>query len=132
MRVTRCGCRAVVARLFGVLAFVVATEAVAQTVPTDLALTNLGITGIEQPVAILEPPDGTGRIFIVSRRGGIYVYRNGAPQLTTYMVLAAADGGEQGLLGMAFHPDFRNNGQFYVQLSGWCLSLKSARWADSA
>jgi glucose/arabinose dehydrogenase len=71
-----------------------------------------------QPVDLQHPGDGTDRIFIVSQDGYISVVRNvpGVPSVGRFLdihtrVLA---GGEQGLLGLAFHPQFIANGYFFV------------------
>ncbi len=71
-----------------------------------------------QPVDLQQPGDGTDRIFIVSQEGLISVVRNanGVPSVGRFLdihtrVLA---GGEQGLLGLAFHPHFIVNGFFFV------------------
>ncbi len=102
----------------GVLAvalFVGQMAAVAQTVPSDLMLTNLNVIGIDQPIAFGEPNDGSGRLFIVSRTGNIYIYRNGVVESPEFLNVSSSTGGEQGLLGIAFHPQFASNGRFYVQ-----------------
>ena len=76
------------------------------------------LTGLVNPVALACPNDGSGRLFIVSRNGTIKIFQNGALlpgnflDITSGFSLSA--GGERGLLGLAFHPDFANNGKFYV------------------
>lgn len=87
----------------------------AQTTPADLTLTNLNITGVSQPIALAQPNDGSDRIFIVSRTGGIFIYRNGAIQAPPFLTIPVSAGGEQGLLGLAFHPNFASNGRIFVQ-----------------
>lgn len=71
------------------------------------------------PVALATPPGETNRLFIVEQAGRILVITNvtaATPTVLTFLdirgrVLA---GGEQGLLGLAFHPNYANNGFFYV------------------
>ncbi|QQS37601.1 MAG: PQQ-dependent sugar dehydrogenase [Ignavibacteriales bacterium] len=62
--------------------------------------------------------DGTDRIFIVEQAGVIRVFQNNPNATTTKVFLDITDrvssGGEMGLLGLAFHPDYENNGYFYV------------------
>ncbi len=87
----------------------------AQTTPADLTLTNLNVTGVAQPIAVAQPVDGSGRLFIVSRTGGIFIYRNGAIQATPFLTVPVSTASEQGLLGLAFHPNFASNGRFFVQ-----------------
>jgi len=62
--------------------------------------------------------DGTNRIFIVEQNGIIKVFPNTAAATSAKTFLNITDrvasGGEMGLLGLAFHPDYENNGYFYV------------------
>mgnify|MGYP002146686600 CR=1 FL=1 len=97
------------------LLLLAASGAMAQTVPADLVLTQLNVTGVAQPIAVAQPNDGTGRLFILSRTGNIYIFRNGAVVPTPYLSVPVSTSSEQGLLGIAFHPDFANNGRFFVQ-----------------
>ncbi len=74
------------------------------------------------PVEFMHPGDGTDRMFVVQQSGEIKVFprnRNVAQsQVTTFIDLSSkvsfAAGLELGLLGLAFHPDFQNNGYFYT------------------
>jgi glucose/arabinose dehydrogenase len=62
-------------------------------------------------------PDGSGRIFIVERIGRIRILQDGQLVETPFLDIQAqvkTDFLEQGLLGAAFHPDFANNGRFFV------------------
>jgi glucose/arabinose dehydrogenase len=65
--------------------------------------------------------DGSGRLFIIEKNGKIRVFEKG--QLLDAPFLDITDrvnegGNEMGLLGLAFHPDFENNGFFYVNYTG--------------
>lgn len=76
------------------------------------------LTGdVRQPTAITTPP-GDERLFIVERFGVILMMdANRELQETPFLDLTdrvLAGGIEQGLLGLAFHPDYANNGRFYV------------------
>ena len=70
------------------------------------------------PVDLQYAPDGTDRIFIVEQSGIIKVFENNINTTTVKTFLNITDrvisGGETGLLGLAFHPDYANNGYFYV------------------
>lgn len=71
----------------------------------------------ESPVAIVAPPGETNRLFIVEQRGRIRVIPNlASPTAETFLDLRTATvfGGEQGMLGLAFHPDYSVNGRFFV------------------
>ena len=73
------------------------------------------------PVSIAHAGDGSGRLFIVEQLGRIRIY-DGAQLLAMPFLnitnLVNSNGGEQGLLGLAFDPDFANNGYFYVNYTG--------------
>ncbi len=103
------------ARLIAALALMFAGTCLAQSTPADLTLTNLNVSGISEPIAVAQPDDGSGRLFIVSLNGGIFIYRNGAVDPTPFLTVPVSTSSEQGLLGLAFHPDFANNGRFFVQ-----------------
>ncbi len=70
------------------------------------------------PVGIYSANDGTNRLFVVQQNGLIYVFNNSksTPHTLTFLDIQSQVlfGGEEGLLGLAFHPDFTNNNYFYV------------------
>ena len=70
------------------------------------------------PVFLTSAGDSTDRIFVVEQAGRIKVFQNSSSTQTSKTFLDITDrvtsGGETGLLGLAFHPDFKNNGYFYV------------------
>src|SRR5262249_52286060 len=84
------------------------------------AQTNVTITqiapNIVRPVAIANAGDGSGRLFFVQQGGQILVYDGtnvlGTPFLDVSGLIAS--GGERGLLGLAFHPNYSSNGYFYI------------------
>lgn len=73
---------------------------------------------IPNPVDLQSPMDETNRIFVVSQQGRIFVFPNRSDASNPKVFLDLTDrvlyGGEQGLLGLAFHPNFIKNGYFYV------------------
>lgn len=73
---------------------------------------------IDQPVELTSPQDGTDRIFVLAQQGVIQVFPNKAETKAAAVFLdirpQVVSGGERGLLGLAFHPDFKSNGYFYV------------------
>ncbi|MBD3404669.1 MAG: glucose sorbosone dehydrogenase [Candidatus Lokiarchaeota archaeon] len=80
------------------------------------AFPNLSFT---QPLGLVSPDDGTDRIFIVTKPGEIYVFDNDPSVTAATLFLDIKDkvndiGGEEGLLGLAFHPDYSSNGYFFV------------------
>jgi glucose/arabinose dehydrogenase len=71
-----------------------------------------------QPVAMLQAPGDATRWFVVEQAGVVRVFAN-TPQVPTSSVFAditnlVTSGGEMGLLGMAFHPDFPTNPRVYL------------------
>ena len=80
-------------------------------------LTVEHVTDIEFPTDITHAPGDFQRLFVTSKSGVITVITDGVVQPTPFLDLtsvAESDGGEQGLLGLAFHPDYETNGYFYV------------------
>ena len=75
---------------------------------------------IGRALGLVDPFDGTDRLFIVQQTGQIAVLDNGALLPAAFLdiskkVLCCEN--ERGLLGLAFHPDYENNGYFYVVYS---------------
>jgi glucose/arabinose dehydrogenase len=73
--------------------------------------------GFEQPVLVAGSGDGSGRLFVLEKIGRIRlldrsVFLDIANRVTAHPVFSYER--EQGLLGLAFHPDFGRNRQFYV------------------
>ncbi|MGH2550961.1 MAG: PQQ-dependent sugar dehydrogenase, partial [Thermomicrobiales bacterium] len=71
--------------------------------------------GLSSPVAIIDPADGSGRLFVVEKTGTIRVAIDGSVLETPYLDISDLVSGqsEQGLLGLAFDPNFAENGRFY-------------------
>ena len=77
--------------------------------------------GFEQPLLITHAGDGSGRLFVVERGGLIRILRDGVIESRPFLDLSAQVrtlGSEQGLLGLAFPPDYASRGQFYVNYTG--------------
>jgi glucose/arabinose dehydrogenase len=70
------------------------------------------------PVDLQNAGDGTNRLFVVERSGRIRVFPNNPSVASSSVFLDITDkvraGGELGLLGLAFHPQYASNGFFYV------------------
>lgn len=94
--------------------------------PTALAQTTIQLQqfagGLSFPVFVTSARDGSNRIFIVERTGKIQLMTPGtsAPLATPFLDLTAkvltttGIGDERGLLGLAFHPQFKTNRRFFV------------------
>jgi glucose/arabinose dehydrogenase len=75
------------------------------------------LTGLAQPVHITHAGDGSGRIFIVERAGRIRIASGGTVLPAPFLDISGAvrdAGSEQGLLSVAFPPDYAAKGYFYV------------------
>src|SRR6185437_16377798 len=74
------------------------------------------MTGLTNPVMVVDSGDHSRRLFVVEQAGIIRVLHAGAS--TTSVFLDVADrvlaGGERGLLGLAFHPLYMFNGRFFI------------------
>jgi len=91
----------------------------------------------EQPVELTSPTDGTDRIFVLAQKGKIHVFPNKADAASAPVFLditsKVVSGGERGLLGLAFHPDYKSNGFFYVNYTtGNPLQTHISRFKVSA
>lgn len=74
-------------------------------------------SGFTKPVYLTHAGDGTGRHFVVEQAGRILILKDGAISSTPFLDIVSIVGSsanEQGLLTVAFHPDYRNNGFFFV------------------
>jgi glucose/arabinose dehydrogenase len=73
-------------------------------------------SGLEQPVLVAHAGDGSGRFFVVEQSGVVRIVDAGAVRPTPFLDIATLveAGGEQGLLGLAFPPDYEKSGRFYV------------------
>lgn len=80
--------------------------------PPPLALKTVA-SGLERPVQVVAPL-GDPRVFVVEQTGDIEVISGGSVLPIPFLNLSVSSGGEQGLLGVAFHPDYATNGKFYV------------------
>lgn len=94
----------------------IATSALAQ-LPSDIELTTVidSNAGLNSPVVVRAPPDGSGRLFVAENGGTIKVFdTKGNPLSQNFLTVSVTCCGEQGLLGLAFDPDFATNGTFYI------------------
>ena len=71
---------------------------------------------LEAPTHVASTPSEPNRVYIVDQPGRIYILEDGGLARRPFLdiVRLVQSGGEQGLLSMAFHPDYEENGLFYV------------------
>lgn len=78
---------------------------------------------INRPVSLIVAPDGTDREFLVQQRGQILILPKDRSSKEAATFLDISDRNmeekefEEGLLGLAFHPKFKENGKFYIYYS---------------
>lgn len=104
--------------------------------PTDreYVLTPVITEGLTRPLFVTPVPDDTGRLFVVDQPGQILIIQDGALLETPFLDISEIvnDGGnEQGLLGLAFHPDYAENGYFFVNYTAQDGSTIVARYSVS-
>ena len=108
---------------------------------TPLKLEQVG-NSFGSPIFVTSPPGDTSRIFVLDQNGRIYVVKDGVQLSTTFLDInsISSSGGERGLLGLAFHPQFSSNGYFFVnftdnsgdtQISRYRVSVGNADVADA-
>src|SRR6266513_799529 len=95
---------------------------------------QLVASGLSGPLYVTQPSGDPTRLFVVEQAGRIKVIRNGtllpAPFLDiTSLVLSS---GERGMLSMAFHPNYANNGQFFVYYTDLSGNIQIARYTVSS
>ncbi|HEY2930400.1 MAG TPA: PQQ-dependent sugar dehydrogenase [Acidobacteriota bacterium] len=75
--------------------------------------------GLSSPLFVTHAGDGSDRLFILEQGGRIRIFKAGALLATPFLDISGIieSGGEKGLLGLAFHPDYRNNGRFFVNFT---------------
>ena len=104
--------------------------------PPTLALTPF-VSGLTAPVGMAVPNDGSGRLFVLEQAGRIRVIQTGSLVGAPFLDVTSKveSGGEEGLLGMAFHPNFSSNRRFFVyytQRSGSQLQSVISEYAASS
>jgi glucose/arabinose dehydrogenase len=91
-------------------------------------------SGLNRPVEIQPANDGSGRLFIIEKPGYIRVFENGQLLNAPFLDITDrvnASGNEMGLLGLAFHPDYEQNGFFYVNYTGAGGNTRISRFQAS-
>lgn len=102
------------------------------------------LTGLSSPVGVYNAGDESNRLFIVERTGKIRVVQPGSTTPTDFLDVSAKvalNYVERGLLGLAFHPQYRINGRFFIyyvkvtdgslQLSEYHVSSGNPNVADT-
>lgn len=77
------------------------------------------VSGFQAPVAFVQDPTSAAVFFVVEQAGRIRTVRNGAIEAVDFLDIrpAVGSGGERGLLGLAFSPDYAASGRFFVNFT---------------
>jgi glucose/arabinose dehydrogenase len=116
MRMSRC------ARIVGhavLLLFIWGIVADAPAIGQATLVGRVYVSGLSSPVAFVQDPTNVSIQFVVEQGGRVRVVSDGVLQSTDFLDLRGqiSSGGESGLLGMAFAPDYASTGRFYVDFT---------------
>lgn len=117
--------------LFVALVFIQCAQH-SQTAPAVIGLQPFA-TGFASPVEITHC--GDSRLFVVEQDGRIKILNpNGTTNATPFLNVTplTEGGGEQGLLGLAFHPNYASNGYFYINYTNLNGNTVIARYSVNA
>jgi glucose/arabinose dehydrogenase len=127
--------------LTAVIPFVLFINSVGETPAGAAAIFNPAnvvfreaMSGLTQPIFIANAGDGSNRLFIVERAGRIRIFKDGVLRAAPFLDIQSIvndSGSEQGLLALAFHPDYETNRQFYTVHTDQSGSLVLSRFLSS-
>ena len=94
----------------------VSRRARAQRPDVEIMVDEVVVSGLSHPVQVTHAGDGLGRLFVVEQGGRIRIVEEGEVLSQPFLDITDRTDrqGEQGLLGVAFHPDYASNGYVYV------------------
>jgi glucose/arabinose dehydrogenase len=118
---------------FRICAWAAAALAVGRLASAQAIAITPYATGLSSPVGLAAPADGTGRLFIVQQGGQVRIHDGTQVLPTPFLDLTplVASGGERGLLGMAFHPDYPATPFFFVNYTCAGGSLDCTHTGDT-
>jgi len=104
--------------------------------PTSVVLTPI-VSGLNRPLYVTNAGDGSNRLFVLEQSGEIWVIEDGVqlqqPFLDVSQIISqsalTASYTEQGLLGIAFHPNYDSNGYFFINYTDRNGSTVVARYS---
>lgn len=92
-------------------------------------------SGLTRPIGLEHAGDGSGRLFIVEQAGVLRIWQDGRVLPEPFLDIrqrVGSSGNEQGLLGLAFHPRYLENGYFYLNYTDREGNTVIARYRVSA
>jgi glucose/arabinose dehydrogenase len=92
------------------------------------------VSGLTHPLGFIQDPSTPAVQYVLQQEGVIRVVRNGALEAAPFLNLSGSisTGGERGLLGLAFPPDYAASGRFYVDFTNPAGASVVARFRRSA
>jgi glucose/arabinose dehydrogenase len=102
--------------------------------PTSSTIDLVKVADVTDPVLAISPKGDNARLFIVLKGGTIRIVKNGTLRSTPFLNISGkvSRGSEQGLLGLAFHPNFATNRRFYVNFTNTSGNTVVRRYRASA
>jgi glucose/arabinose dehydrogenase len=100
----------------------------------SLRLVPVVTSGLSSPVYLSAPTGDTSRLFVVEQSGQIRIVQHGQLLPAAFLDIQTrlVSGGEQGLLSVAFHPNYATNGYFYVNYTDLNGDTRVERYTVSA
>ena len=100
----------------------------------SISVSEVIASGLDHSVQVTHAGDESGRLFVVEQPGRIRIIQNGSVLPTPFLDIHTliAYGGERGLLGLAFHPDYPSNGYFFVNYTNTVGDTIIARYQVSS
>lgn len=91
------------------------------------------VDGLQAPVFLTAPPSDS-RLFVIEQPGRVRIVRDNQLQPAPFLDITSrvGSGGERGMLGLAFHPDYATNGWFYVDYTDTSGNTRVERYTVSA
>lgn len=121
------------------LAPTVTSELLPASVPADLESLRISLfsvaEGLWSPLYITHAGDGSGRLFVVEQPGVIRIIADGRLMATPFLDIrerVGSSGTEQGLLGLAFAPDYARSGHFFVNYTDRDGNSRVSRFSISS
>ena len=92
------------------------------------------VSGLSSPLYLTAPPGDAARLFIVEKTGVTRIIKDGVLLTDPFLDLSSrvSGGGEQGLLGLAFDPDYATSGRFIVHFTDLAGNTTLSRFQVSA
>ncbi|MCW5757890.1 MAG: PQQ-dependent sugar dehydrogenase [Phycisphaeraceae bacterium] len=121
-----CLCAAVVAMAAGLCVDVASAQVDVRT--------EVFLSGMNEPIVLTHAPEDSGRVFVAEKRGVIRVVRDGVLLPTPFLDIdpLISSFGERGLLGLAFSPNYNDDGWFFVHYTNNSGNTVIARYSVSS